>query len=92
MYGAGFVYYSYWSMREASGDINVCRLTKWGYKYMNCSESHFTSIWPFHLSKTILMISYTHRNVKVFTASRQNKSPGSLEVIEAEIVNITIVQ
>ncbi len=31
------------------------------------------SVSPFHLSKTIL-ISYTHRNVKVFTATRQNKS------------------
>ncbi len=28
---------------------------------------------PLHLSKTIL-ISYTHTNVKVFTATRQNKS------------------
>ncbi len=34
--------------------------------------SHFMSIWPFHLSKTIL-ISYAHRT-KVFTATRQNKS------------------
>ncbi len=24
---------------------------------------------PFHLNKTILIISYTHRNVKVFTAT-----------------------
>ncbi len=39
----------------------------------NCSESHFMSVSPFHLSKTIL-ISYTHRNVKVFTGTRQNKS------------------
>ncbi len=34
--------------------------------------SHFMTIWPFHLSKTIL-ISYAHRT-KVFTATRQNKS------------------
>ncbi len=27
--------YSYRSVREACGDINVCRLTKWGHKYMN---------------------------------------------------------
>ncbi len=32
------------------------------------------SVSPFHLSKTILIISYTHRNVKAFTATRQNKS------------------
>ncbi len=35
--------------------------------------SHFMSVSQFHLTKTIL-ISYTHRNVKVFTATRQNKS------------------
>ncbi len=27
--------YSYRSAREACSDINVCRLTKWGHKYMN---------------------------------------------------------
>ncbi len=31
------------------------------------------NVLPFHLSKTFL-ISYTHRNVKVFTEIRQNKS------------------
>ncbi len=37
-----------------------------------CSESHFMSILPFDLSKTSA-ISHTHRTVKVFTATRQNK-------------------
>ncbi len=35
------------------------------------------SVWPFHLSKTILIwyeSYHTHKNVKVFTATRQNKS------------------
>ncbi len=41
---------------EASGDIGVCRLTKWRHKYIN-----FMHIWPFNLSKTILIISYTHK-------------------------------
>ncbi len=41
------------------------------------------SVLPFNLSKTIL-ISYTHRNVKVFTATRQNKSQ-FFEDIVAEI-------
>ncbi len=49
--------------------------SQWGHKHMNCSESHFMTVSQFHLSKTII-ISYTHRNVKVFTATRQNKSPG----------------
>ncbi len=38
----------------------------------------YLSVSPFHLRKTIL-ISYTHRNAKVFTATRQN------EEIAAEI-------
>ncbi len=50
----------------------------------NCSESHFMSVSPFHLCKTIL-ISYTHRNVKVFTATRQNKSLDFFEDSAAEI-------
>ncbi len=41
------------------------------------------NVSPFHLSKTIL-ISYTHRNIKVFTATRQNKSV-FFEDIAAEI-------
>ncbi len=40
---------------------------------LNCSESHFMSILPFDLSKNSI-ISYTPRTVKVFTATRQNKS------------------
>ncbi len=51
------------------------------------APSPFTSIWPFHLSKTILI---SHRNVKVFTATRQNKSSVSLEDIGQKY--ITIVQ
>ncbi len=39
----------------------------------NGSESHFTSILPFDLSKTSV-ISYTPRTVKLFTATHQNKS------------------
>ncbi len=39
--------------RNASGDINICR--------QNCSENHFISILPLNLSKTILIMSYTHR-------------------------------
>ncbi len=31
----GFVYYTYWSTPDAHGDFSVCRLTKWGHKYMN---------------------------------------------------------
>ncbi len=54
--------------------LHFCRLIKWGHKYMNCSESHFISIWPFNLSRTILIISYTHRNIKVFMETLQNKS------------------
>ncbi len=45
------------------------------------------SIWPFHFSKTIL-ISYTHRNVMEFTATRQNKSSVSLEDIRLKYITI----
>ncbi len=33
----GFVYctHTYWSARDARSDFSVCRLTKWGHKYMN---------------------------------------------------------
>ncbi len=33
----GFVYctHTYWSARDAHSDFSVCRLTKWGHKYMN---------------------------------------------------------
>ncbi len=44
-------------------------------------ELLWESLLPFHLSKTIL-ISYTHRNVKVFTATRQNNSPGVLKTLQ----------
>ncbi len=36
-------------------------------------QPYFTSILLFHLSKTSV-ISYTHRTLKVFTATRKNKS------------------
>ncbi len=48
--------------------------------------SHFTSILPFHLSKTSV-ISYTHRTLKVFTATRQIK----IKDIVPEIGYITII-
>ncbi len=33
----GFIYctHTYWSARDARSDFSVCRLTKWGHKYMN---------------------------------------------------------
>ncbi len=43
--------------------------------------SHFMSVSQFHLTKTIL-ISYTHRNVKVFTATRQNKSSDFVKTLQ----------
>ncbi len=50
----------------------------------NCSESHFTSILLFDLSKTNV-ISYTPRTVKVFKETRQNKSLVKLKDSAAEI-------
>ncbi len=44
--------------------------SQWGHKHTNNINE---SVSPFNLSKTIL-VSYTHRNVKVFTATHQNKS------------------
>ncbi len=67
----GFVYFTY----TARDDFIVCRLNEdintWTMSPK--LESHFTSILPFDLSKTRI-ISYTHRTLKVFTATRQNKS------------------
>ncbi len=61
-----------------------CCLTTWGHKVnlQSCSESHFTSISPFHTIKTIF-ISYrpTHRNSKIFTTTCQNKHLVKLEEI-----------
>ncbi len=33
----GFIYctHTYWSACDARGDFSICRLTKWGHKYMN---------------------------------------------------------
>ncbi len=33
----GFIYctHTYWSARDARSDFSVCRLNKWGHKYMN---------------------------------------------------------
>ncbi len=33
----GFIYctHTYWSARDARSDFSICRLTKWGHKYMN---------------------------------------------------------
>ncbi len=64
-----------WHLNE---DINT-----WTTSPELLSESLRECFTPFHLSKTIL-ISYTHRNLQVFTATRQNKSPGFLKTV-AEI-------
>ncbi len=40
---------------------------------INTTNNINEGVSPFNLSKTIL-VSYTHRNVKVFTATHQNKS------------------
>ncbi len=66
-----FVYYLYWSVRDTSGDINVCRLTNEDERHLqNCSENHFMSIW-IKLSSSYHI--YTQK-CKVFTSTRQNKS------------------
>ncbi len=67
----GFIYCTHtWRACEARGVFSVCRLTKWGHKYMNniprtARRVTFTSIWPFHLSKTISYHIYIgYRNLK----------------------------
>ncbi len=49
-------------------------MSQWGHKHTNniSRTNALMSVSPFHWSKTIL-ISYTHRNVKVFTTTHQNK-------------------
>ncbi len=47
------------------------------------------SVLTFNLSKTSV-ISYTHRNLKVFMATRQNKSRFNLKTLQQKY--ITIVQ
>ncbi len=50
----------------------------------NCSESHFMSILLFDFSKTSV-ISYTHRTVKVFTATHHVEVRLNLEDTAAKI-------
>ncbi len=92
---SGFIYctHTYWSARDARGDFSVCRLTKWGHKYMNniprTARSHFMSIWSFHLSKTIV-ISY------IYIGYRNLKGPhGNLSKYKfglAEYITVYVIQ
>ncbi len=78
--------------RAARSDFSVCRLTKWGHKYMNniprTARSHFMSIWPFHLSKTIV-ISYIHRLQKLKRSSWQ---PVKYKFGLAEYITVYVIQ
>ncbi len=61
------------SARGARGDFSVCHLNE-DMNNISKTDLRVTSLTsPFHLSKTSV-ISYTHRTLKVFTATRQNKS------------------
>ncbi len=59
-----------------SRDFSICCLSKWGHVWTTSPELLWESLHehlPFDLSK-IIVISYTHRTVKVFAATPQNKS------------------
>ncbi len=63
---------------------------------MNISRtalSHFMSILPFDLSKTSI-ISYTHRTVKQFTATRQKKTPRQkyINIVQQNVFNATLIK
>ncbi len=63
-----------WHLNE---DINTNKISRTALRVTS---------WTFHWSKTIL-ISYTHRNVKVFTATRQNKSHFFLNKIQSLLLS-----
>jgi len=77
----GFVYYRQTEARMTPAVISASAVSLnediHEQHLQDCSESHFMSILPFDLSKYSIT-SYTHRTVKVFTATRQNKSSVSL--------------
>ncbi len=78
---------SVWSSR--------CFQHKWGQIHeqhpQNCSDSHLMSIWPFHLSKTIVM-SYIHRlqKPKSMTGSHGNLSKYKFGL--AEYITVYVIQ
>ncbi len=91
----------YWSAHNARGDFSVCRLTKWGHKYMNnisrtalrvASWAFYRFIWLLFVSgSSCIPSSHNQRQLKVFTATRQNKSSVKLEDIAPEIYLCLVV-
>ncbi len=71
-----YLFMNGWQTRtfSCSTHTEACAMSRWGHKHTNniSRTAHFMSDSQFHSSKTIL-ISYTLRNVKIFTAARQNK-------------------
>ncbi len=68
----GFVYYTHWIVCDTRGDFSICRLSKWGHKYMNNISRTALRVTSFE--QNYHHIINTHGSVKVFTATRQNKS------------------
>ncbi len=72
---------------ECMANTEACVTSQWGHKHTNDISRTALRVtsWAFrHLIWVKLSSSYTHRNVKVFTATRQNKS-WIFEDIAAEI-------
>ncbi len=71
-----YLFMNGWQRRtfSCSTHTEVRVMSRWGHKHTNniSRTAHYMSDSQFHSSKTIL-ISYTLRNVKIFTAARQNK-------------------
>ncbi len=68
-----------------STHTEACVTSQWGHKHTNNISRTALRVtsWAFHHFIGVKLSSYhTHRNVKVFTATRQNKSPGFLKTVQ----------
>ncbi len=91
----GFVYctHTYWSARDARSDFSVCRLTKWGHKYMNNipRTARRVTSWAFDRFIWVKRSSY-----HIYIGYRNLKGPhGNLSKYKfgfAEYITVYVIQ
>ncbi len=91
----GFIYctHTYWSARDARSDFSVCRLTKWGHKYMNNipRTARRVTSWAFDRFIWVKRSSY-----HIYIGYRNLKGPhGNLSKYKfglAEYITVYVIQ
>ncbi len=92
----GFIYctHTYWSARDARSDFSVCRLTKWGHKYMNniprtarrvTSRAFDRFIW---VKRSSYHIYIGYRNLKVPHDNLSKYKFGLAEYITVYVIQL----